>query len=69
MVLGGSATATVTTKDELTDEAIDAKCQQLDAARAAKDYAAADAIRDELTAAGIEVQITKDGTTWRRKMI
>ena len=38
----------------------------LDAARAAKDYAAADAIRAELVADGWTVETTKDGTTVRR---
>jgi len=38
----------------------------LDAARAAKDYAAADAIRAELTAAGWTVETAKGGTTVRR---
>ena len=36
-------------------------------ARAAKDWAAADAIRDTLKAEGIEISVAKDGTTsWRR---
>lgn len=36
-------------------------------ARAAKDWAAADAIRDALKADGIEISVAKDGTTsWRR---
>jgi cysteinyl-tRNA synthetase len=43
-----------------------AKATALDAARAAKDYAAADAIRDELQADGWTVETTKDGTTVRR---
>ncbi|HEY1133994.1 MAG TPA: cysteine--tRNA ligase [Nocardioides sp.] len=34
------------------------------AARAAKDFAAADAIRDRIKAAGIEVTDTPDGATW-----
>ena len=38
----------------------------LDAARAAKDFAAADAIRAELQAAGWTVETTKDGTKVRR---
>ncbi len=33
-------------------------------ARAAKDFAAADAIRDQIKAAGIEVTVTPDGPTW-----
>ena len=35
------------------------------AARAAKDYAASDGIRDELTALGIEVLDTANGVDWR----
>ena len=38
----------------------------LDAARAAKDFAAADAIRAELQADGWTVETTKSGTTVRR---
>jgi cysteinyl-tRNA synthetase len=38
----------------------------LDAARAAKDFAAADALRAELQAAGWTVETTKTGTTVRR---
>ena len=43
-----------------------AKAAALDAARAAKDYATADAIRAELQADGWTVETTKDGTTVRR---
>jgi cysteinyl-tRNA synthetase len=50
------------------DAAIDAKVRRLDQARAKKDYATSDAIRDELAGAGIEVQIGRTGSTWRRKM-
>ncbi len=38
--------------------------QQRTQARAAKDFATADAIRDQLKAAGIEVEDTPDGPTW-----
>ncbi|MBZ5734618.1 cysteine--tRNA ligase [Nocardioides sp. TRM66260-LWL] len=38
--------------------------EQRAAARAAKDFAAADAIRDRITAAGIEVTDTPDGPKW-----
>ena len=40
--------------------------RQLDAARAAKDFAAADRIRGELQASGYVVETTKDGTRVRR---
>ena len=42
------------------------KAQQLDAARAAKDFAAADTLRNELQAAGYVVETTKEGTKVRR---
>jgi cysteinyl-tRNA synthetase len=43
-----------------------ARAAERDAARAAKDYAAADAIRDELQAAGWVVEDTAQGTSVRR---
>ena len=43
-----------------------AKAASLDQARADKDYAAADALRDELQADGWTVETTKDGTAVRR---
>jgi cysteinyl-tRNA synthetase len=53
--------------DKLTD-AVDALVRglldQRAAARAAKDWAAADAVRDQLKAAGIEITDTPDGPKW-----
>ena len=43
-----------------------AKAAALDAARTAKDFAAADALRAELQAEGWTVETTKAGTTLRR---
>jgi cysteinyl-tRNA synthetase len=37
------------------------------AARAAKDYATSDRLRDELAARGVEVMDSASGSTWRRK--
>lgn len=51
--------------DDVPDH-IAAKAAALDEARANKDYAAADALRDELQADGWTVETTKDGTTVRR---
>jgi len=48
------------------DEEIDAKIRERNEARAAKDFATADRIRDELAAAGIQLIDTPDGVTWRR---
>ena len=48
------------------DEAVLARAAELDAARAAKDFAAADAIRNELQAAGYVVETSKEGTRVRR---
>jgi cysteinyl-tRNA synthetase len=47
--------------------AVEAELARYRAARAAKDWAAADAIRDALKAQGIEISVAKDGTTsWRK---
>jgi cysteinyl-tRNA synthetase len=39
----------------------------MEAARKSRDFQSSDAIRAELTTAGILVEITKDGVRWRRK--
>ena len=44
---------------------VEAKVRALDAARTAKDYATADALRSDLTAEGWVVETTKQGTTVR----
>jgi cysteinyl-tRNA synthetase len=51
----------------LTDAAIEVKVSEMNAARAARRFKESDALRGELTAAGILVEITKDGVRWRRK--
>jgi cysteinyl-tRNA synthetase len=50
------------------DEEIVTKCRALDAARASKDFAKADAIRAELIDAGYDVKTTKDGTVATKKL-
>jgi cysteinyl-tRNA synthetase len=57
LVLGASA--------EVDDASVQL-ARDLDVARAAKDFAAADAIRAELQAAGWTVETTRDGTSLRR---
>ena len=51
---------------ELSAEEIEALIEKRNAARAAKDFAAADDYRDQLTAAGIQIEDGAGGTTWRR---
>jgi len=52
---------------DLDDDAIDAKIKQRNEARANKDFAMSDQIRDELTELGIVLEDTSNGTGWRRK--
>ncbi len=52
--------------DSLSNADIDALIDARNEARAAKDFARADAIRDELAAAGIELEDLREGTRWRR---
>ena len=50
-----------------TDEEVARKIAEMEQARKAKNFAASDQLRAELTAAGIVVEITKDGVRWKRK--
>lgn len=52
---------------ELSDEAIEARIAERNEARNNRDWARADAIRDELLKSGIELIDRKEGTTYRRK--
>ena len=52
---------------ELSDAKIDEKIYQRESARASKDFAMSDQIRDELLALGIVLEDSINGTTWRRK--
>ena len=56
-------------KEEESDDdaAIDALIEERTAARKAKDWAKADAIRDQLTAMGIILEDTPSGIRWKRK--
>ena len=56
---------------ELNDSALDSDAieqliEQRTAARASKDFVAADQIRDQLAAAGIQIEDGAGGTRWRR---
>jgi cysteinyl-tRNA synthetase len=50
-----------------SDPRIDALVAEREGARAAKDFATADRVRDDLAAEGIEIVDTPQGPTWRRK--
>ena len=50
-----------------SDAEIEKKIAEMEAARRARNFQASDAIRAELTSAGLLVEITKDGVRWRRK--
>src|ERR1700688_4514928 len=52
---------------QLADEQVNQKLAEMEAARKSRNFKASDAIRAELTAAGIIVENTKDGVRWRRK--
>jgi len=51
---------------ELSSNDIEALIETRNEARAAKDFATADAVRDQLGAAGIKIEDGADGTSWRR---
>jgi cysteinyl-tRNA synthetase len=52
---------------QLADEQVNQKLAQMDAARKARNFKTSDALRAELTTAGIIVENTKGGVRWRRK--
>ena len=54
------------TEGDMDPAEIEALIEKRNAAKASRDFAAADAIRDQLSAAGITIQDGRDGTTWRR---
>jgi cysteinyl-tRNA synthetase len=51
----------------LLDEQVNQKLAEMESARRARNFPVSDAIRAELTAAGILVENTKEGFRWRRK--
>jgi cysteinyl-tRNA synthetase len=58
------ATAAAADLTPVLDALVRVALEQREAARARKDYAAADAIRDRLTAAGVVVEDTAEGPRW-----
>jgi cysteinyl-tRNA synthetase len=65
-VLGFTLEAPPQQADGLSDEAIEALVEQRKEARAEKRWADADAVRDQLDAAGITIADAGDETTWSR---
>ncbi|MDH5189211.1 MAG: cysteine--tRNA ligase, partial [Rhodospirillaceae bacterium] len=55
-----------TSTSGLSDDEIEQKIKDRIAARANKDFATSDAIRDELLASGIILEDGQGGTSWRR---
>jgi cysteinyl-tRNA synthetase len=52
---------------QLADEQVNQKLAEMEAARKSRNFKLSDALRAELTAAGIIVENTTDGVRWRRK--
>src|SRR5271167_1469960 len=52
---------------QLSDSEIENRVAEMEAARRSRNFKASDAIRTELGAVGIIVEITKDGARWKRK--
>jgi cysteinyl-tRNA synthetase len=51
---------------DLSTDEIEALIEQRNTAKAAGDYAAADAVREQLSEAGVTIQDGREGTSWRR---
>jgi cysteinyl-tRNA synthetase len=62
MVIGGSSEVTLS----YTDASVNLQIEARNAAKKAKNFAEADRIRKELLAAGIVLEDSAAGTTWRR---
>jgi cysteinyl-tRNA synthetase len=52
---------------QISDADVQKKIADIEAARRSRDFKTSDAIRAELAAAGIAIEITKDGVRWKRK--
>jgi cysteinyl-tRNA synthetase len=52
---------------QFSDAGIEQKISEMEQARRSRNFQSSDAIRAELTAAGIVVENTKDGVRWKRK--
>lgn len=66
-VLGVIFNYQVAAVDQDLAQHVETLIAQRQQAKQNKDYAAADAIRDQLLAEGIEIRDSKDGTTWKKR--
>ncbi len=57
---------TSSTDSEISDDEIESRIADRNKARADKDFARGDAIRDDLAAKGVSIEDGADGTRWRR---
>jgi cysteinyl-tRNA synthetase len=64
---GDEASAELVAQMGLSDEQINALVEERTAAKKARNFARADAIRAELTAKGVVIEDAKDGVRWKRK--
>jgi cysteinyl-tRNA synthetase len=60
-------TADPPVEEQESDPRVDAKVAAREQARARRDFAEADRIRDELLAEGVEIEDTPEGPRWRRR--
>lgn len=63
----GNGSASSALAEGLSDAEVEGRIAERDAARARRDFAASDRIRDELLDAGVILEDTKVGTRWKRK--
>ena len=65
-LLGLDLSARTAAEGDITDEEIEVLIAKRQEAKKAKDYAGADAVRDELKARGIVLEDTREGVKWKR---
>ena len=66
-VLNAEAWRSLEARDGLADEDIDQLVSERDEARANRDWARADEIRDRLQSEGVVIEDAKDGSRWKRQ--
>ena len=67
MEAGEAATEPDTAAGGLSEETVEGLIARRDSARAQKDWAEADRLRDKLEASGIVLEDSAGGTNWRRR--